>query len=203
MKAKAEWISTVLTIISVLVAISVLLFKNYTIRELIDRYREIILFFVFPVLFILFFTYLLSLIGFFKSANRVYISYCHADKGVADQIIQFAKESNDIKKRNINIISDNDIKMGENIEKSIKVAIENAGTIIIVISDKYMTSESCAKELQYIVKERARIIPIFLPSMKSFDNIPAQIKERKGVVLKQESSEDIHTAVDTIIKDIT
>lgn len=203
MNNKIEWSATLLTIIAAILGFLGALINNNDFFDFYYKYEGPILLIMLPLLSVLFATYTINLVKILISKNRIFVSYSHKDKETADQIINYLKSSPKMKYANIIITSDKDLKMGDDIMRSTSDKISEAGFIILLVSDNYLSSSACAKELAFIKDKKQTIIPILLPSLTSFDNVPENVKRYKGVILPHITQEDISKEVNKIIDDIT
>lgn len=100
-----------------------------------------------------------------NNVHSIFLSYCWADKVLADQIEQ------DLKQIGIRIIRDkNELEYKDSIEKFM-ARVREVDFVIVLFSDDYLRSKNCLHELFDLLKEKEfehKILPILSGDCKFF-----------------------------------
>jgi chromosomal replication initiator protein DnaA len=98
--------------------------------------------------------------------KRLFLSYCWADKDIADYVDDYCS------KQNIQIIRDiRDVEKWESIKLYMR-KIRNCDYAILIITPNYLKSKNCMYEIMEIMKEinyNHRIVPLVLPASNVFN----------------------------------
>ena len=158
---------------------------------------------LFAIIFLLIvYFFIRELVRRVKSRKTIFVSYCECDREIADDIIEYLKSSPKLKHSNYQILSEQDIKLGEDIKASKGRLIARTGTAIVVISKDYLENEECVDELNTMAEERVKLIPFVLSSDSSLDDLPSLIKNRKGVIIGKSGIEELSVVMNMIVTDI-
>lgn len=129
-----------------------------------------------------------------KPKKKIFISYSQADTEDADTIIHIIQQNLLNADYSYSIVSDKKIEVGENISNFIINEILTSYAVIVLISEKYITSGFCLKELEFILSQQTQVIPIIMGSFDIIDAFPGYIKHflrtTKCVVLTNEDISD-------------
>lgn len=129
-----------------------------------------------------------------KPQKKIFVSYSHADTDDADTIIHIIQQNLLNADYSYSFVSDKKIEVGENISNFIINEILTSYAVIVLISERYITSGFCHKELEFILSQQTQIIPIIMGSFDVIDAFPGYIKyflqTTKCVVLTNEDISD-------------
>ncbi|GAB2553045.1 toll/interleukin-1 receptor domain-containing protein [Gracilibacillus alcaliphilus] len=129
--------------------------------------------------------------------KEIFISHASADKPLVDGFVRFIRLGMDIRNEKIYCITYNngDIPSGDSFTEHIKVNINNAEIIILLITPNFLNSNFCMAELGAAWAMDKKIIPIIVPPLK-FDTLESTpLKARQVIRL-----EDIDIFADELRK---
>lgn len=129
-----------------------------------------------------------------------FLSHSSTDKPVVRRVAEALRGAG------LNVWFDEwNIVPGVSWQDSLEEAIENSKAAIIFIGESglgpWQQSETSAA-LQYTVKERRPVIPVYLPGAKA-GNLPLFLSHITGVKIKSWSDEDLQDALNQIIWGVT
>ena len=92
---------------------------------------------------------------------KLFYSYCHEDEGVLRRIRQGIKVI--IENADVEEWWDRKLRGSDNLYGEIETALENADVAVMLLSDAYLASESCRKEMEYALRENEKGKKISVP----------------------------------------
>ncbi|MCY8489255.1 toll/interleukin-1 receptor domain-containing protein [Bacillus atrophaeus] len=119
--------------------------------------------------------------------KEIFISHASADKPLVDGFVKFIRLGMDISNKQIYCISYNkgEIPSGESFTEHIKVNINSAKIVILVITENFLNSNFCMAELGAAWAMDKKIIPIIVPPIK-FDSLESTpLKAKQGIRLEE------------------
>ncbi len=178
------------------------IFDNY------DNYESIImLLFIFLLILTLMF-YSLSVLKRIKPKKNIYISYASIDNETVVKIInELDAALTKLSKFRFDILTHQDVPLGEDFFESIESNINKSEIFIIVVSKSYLDKSSCIKEFERIIQKnnRTKIIPIVLDSFDDLAKLPKDLSNIKSLPLyynisEKEFSKQIKILAEDLIK---
>ena len=91
----------------------------------------------------------------------LFYSYCHADETALGRIQKGLRIL--IENERVEEWWDRKLRGSDNLSGEIGTALENADVIMMLLSDAYLASESCRKEMDYAIKENGKRNKIAVP----------------------------------------
>ncbi|MEO1710448.1 MAG: TIR domain-containing protein, partial [Pseudomonadota bacterium] len=90
-----------------------------------------------------------------------FISYAHNDGSQsADKIRDF------LATRNLRVWKDEQLRLGEEIDKTIRGAIDNSASMLVVLTDTAIDSQYVQREVKYAKDKGIRVVPVILKPTK-------------------------------------
>jgi len=90
------------------------------------------------------------------SKEKIFISYCHANKDIVRKVADRLKQVHNV------WIDTDHLKAGVDQDQEISVGIKNSALSIPFISDNYCNSDACKAELAVAKKKKKAMLPIML-----------------------------------------
>ena len=116
-----------------------------------------------------------------KVSPSVFLSFANENRDIALRIIE------DLSGYNIEVITDDIVKIGDSIENKIKNGIERSQFFIALITPKFIQSQWTHEELKLALhKEKRNNSYIILPLLYETKKLPKHITDRKYVDLKKD-----------------
>ncbi len=176
-----------------------------------DDYKDyesmlIILFILLLLLSLLF--YSISVLKRIKPKKYIYISYANIDNDIVVKIIDELDESlSKLSKFRFDILTHQDVPLGEDFFESIKANINKSEIFIIVVSQSYLNKSSCLEEFERIFQKNnnTKIIPIVLDSFDDLAKLPKDLSKIKALPLfygmyEKDFSKQIKVLAEDLIK---
>ena len=82
---------------------------------------------------------------------KLFYSYCHDDEAVLDRIRRGTKVV--IENANVEEWWDRKLRGSDNLDEEIETALGNAHVVVMLLSDAYLSSASCKREMEYALEE--------------------------------------------------
>lgn len=148
--------------------------------------------------------YLLLIIKRTNPKKYIYLSYSNKDRKIAEKISStLGEQFKKLSKYHFEIISEDSIPFGNNIDTTIQENILKSNIVIIIVTPQYLQSEWCLKEFTAISKEDKRIIPIVTESFSDLAKLPNNISNIRALSLINCKSEDDFTkTISVLAKDL-
>ena len=130
--------------------------------------------------------------------NEIFISYSHKNGEFTKKLFEALQAANR------SVWSDwDDIHAGTEWRTEIKEGIENADSILFVLSHDWLSSKECRKELDYAVKMGKRLIPVVWQDVASKD-LPPELAKIDWVTMRarddfDKAFQELCAAMDTDI----
>jgi len=121
----------------------------------------------------------------------VFLSYSRADQMTARRLVE------DLRKMNINVWSDMDIRIGKNWANEIGRSLDEATAILVLISPNSLDSEWVRTEWSAALSKSRRVIPILIDGA-NFEDLPGELAAIHGVDLDS----DYEAGINTIVADL-
>ena len=99
----------------------------------------------------------------------IFISYAHANSPAVMEVVQ------ELHHRGFRIWYDDGIEVGSEWQENIAQHLADASLMIAFVSNTYMRSDNCRKEMHYAVSKKKNLINIFLEETKLTPGIEMQI----------------------------
>jgi hypothetical protein len=121
----------------------------------------------------------------------VFVSYCPADKQVADELLRR------LDKTNARILVDSrEMLVGDSIVQRINEFVEKSDFIVLIISSNWSQSEWAKQELKIVLSSQKRILPLVVDR----DALPEQLHGIKFADLRANSDVALDQIVDSVLK---
>lgn len=171
---RLEMISTIIALIGVVVSF----FSGYLRDSLLQKFNVTLVIGVsiLLALLIIIAVTIKRAVNRIKPQKKIFVSYSHADTDDADTIIHIIQQKLLNADYSYSFVSDKKIEVGENISNFIINEILTSYAVIVLISERYITSGFCHKELEFILSQKKQIIPIIMGSFDVIDAFPGYIK---------------------------
>ena len=127
-----------------------------------------------------------SIIGFSPYEGNepyIFVSYAHADDS---QVLPLISEMNE---RGFNVWYDDGIEVGSEWQECIATHLERASVVISFISDAYVASANCRRELSFALAKGIDVINVFLEKSTLTPGLQLQVNN-VFALFKYEMSED-------------
>ncbi|MBY0063559.1 toll/interleukin-1 receptor domain-containing protein [Priestia aryabhattai] len=119
--------------------------------------------------------------------KEIFISHAAADKPLVDGFVRFIRLGMDISNKNIFCITYNkgEIPSGDSFTEHIKININSAKIVILLITPNFLNSNFCMAELGAAWAMNKKIIPIIVPPLR-FDSLErTPLKAKQGIRLEE------------------
>lgn len=142
-----------------------------------------------------------------SSAERIFVSYCHADKALKEEPLKHLVPLKKLKL--IETWTDLEIKAGEEWDKEISKNIEDADIVLLLISIDFINSEYCYdvelnKAISHHQEGRTRVIPVIVrPCMwkhTPFAKFQALPTSAKAVMTWKNQDEALTNVAESVYK---
>lgn len=165
---------------------------------------EIILFMVIMLVVLVIAVYIILISIRINPKKYIYLSYSDNDKDFAEKISHILnQELKKLSKYRFEIITKLSISFGDDIDVSCREYITKSDSVILIVSNSFLQSEWCQKELDVAVDKKKRIIPIVVDSFDDLSKLPQNLSNIKALsLINCISDEDIINNIKTLAKDI-
>ncbi len=113
------------------------------------------------------------------SAPFIFVSYAHADNKTVLPIIDY------MKKCGINLWYDSGIEAGSEWPEFIAEKVVNCTKFLSFISNSYLNSQNCKRELNYAVSKRKELLSVFIEDVKLTPGVEMQLGTYQSIFMKR------------------
>ena len=113
------------------------------------------------------------------SAPFIFVSYAHADSRAVLPIIDY------MKKCGINLWYDSGIEAGSEWPEFIAEKVVNCSKFLSFISNAYLNSQNCKRELNYAVSKRKELLSVFIEDVKLTPGVEMQLGTYQSIFMKR------------------
>lgn len=173
-----------------------------------DNYESIITLLFSMLLLLTVMLYFLSIFKRVKPKKYIYISYSNDNKEIVGKIINELNELlSRLSKYRFDILTHQDVSLGEDYYESIKTNINKSEFFIVIVSQSYLEKAGTINEFEKIIQKnnKAKIIPIVLDSFDDLAKLPENLSNIKALPLfncdsEKEFTQQIRILAEDLIK---